>query len=132
MARYYSVQLSSFGGTNLLCTFTNFQFHSVHLSLYPPLFLTHLILFYHFATNLLRLTVPFFHKPLYSSRIGRSNNARHGHQNKQRISLQNSVYHTLESSCPRQRVTQRRHSSLSLSLSLLFNNVYLKNRTLGI
>jgi hypothetical protein len=67
------------------------------------------------VTNLLRLTVPFFHKPLYSPYIGRSDNVCRGRQHKQPISLQDGVFRNLESSCPRQsyttHFTKRRHSS---------------------
>ena len=72
--------------------------------------------FFHFATNLLRLTVPFFHKPLCSSCIWRYKMRQYG------------IFLSLESSCLRQGVTQRilRNvgTTLSLSLSLSLSPCY--------
>ena len=82
------VRGSGYNGAVLLCSVVQLQWNKPSLYIrnlsvpFPPFISLSFFIsdtfnpfrFYHFATNLLRLTITFFYKPLYSSYFGRSNN----------------------------------------------------------
>ena len=137
--RYYCVQLSSFSGTNLLCTFATFQFHSVPLSFYPPLFLTRLILF---VSTILRPTFSDlqFHSSISLCILLTSGDLTMCVMATSIINLfrfRTAFFLSWNRPVPSRELHNafcktQAQLSLSLSLSLLFNHVYLKTRTLGI